>query len=282
MQMTLTRNKTPILLLALVTAVASFIWYNADAWYFLLGIVGAIFANSTGAGGGVVFIPAFTQAGLSEAQSVSTSFGIQCFGMVAGSLSWLWYRHQLAPPAKSEWHAFLPSLTIATVAAVAGIWTNYGLELAAPASLRLMFKTFSAVLGIGIILTVILGSRSTRFTRLQWVDGVMLALLAWLGGIITGWLSVSAGEFVAFYLIARRYNIAMAIAIAVVLTAITVWSVAPIHLGAGSPIAWEILVYAAPGAIVGGFVARFLATMLPPYGLKLFFGVWLLIIGFFG
>ena len=280
--MNLQPAQSAALVVTLACALGLFVWLDADAWYFLLGILGAVFANSTGAGGGVVFIPAFAQAGLSAAQSVSTSFGIQCFGMVAGSISWLLYRRGLPSSERAEWQAFVPALALSTVAAVVGIWTNYGLELSPPASLRAMFKLFSALLGAGIMLTVIFGGRRTLRFKLEFIDALVLLIVAWFGSIITGWLSVSAGEFVAFYLIARRYNIAMSIAIAVVLTAITVWSVAPIHLASTSPIAWHILVYAAPGAIVGGFFARFLAIWLPPYGLKLFFGFWLLMIGLFG
>ncbi|MEI8600615.1 hypothetical protein P4S55_05730 [Shewanella sp. PP-Sp27a-2] len=57
---------------------------------FFLGITGAIFANSTGAGGGggVIFIPVFSSLSFSESQSVATSFMIQCFGMTAGAISW--------------------------------------------------------------------------------------------------------------------------------------------------------------------------------------------------
>ena len=57
--------------------------------FFLLGIGGAVAANSTGAGGGIVFIPAFTSLGLNGLDALGTSIAIQCFGMTAGSISWL-------------------------------------------------------------------------------------------------------------------------------------------------------------------------------------------------
>ena len=56
--------------------------------YIFLGITGAIFANSTGAGGGVIFIPVFNSLNLTSEQSISTSFAIQCFGMTTGAVAW--------------------------------------------------------------------------------------------------------------------------------------------------------------------------------------------------
>ena len=62
----------------------------SDYGYFiLLGVVGAIVANSTGAGGGIIFIPFFTALGLGVNESLGTSIVIQCFGMTAGAISWL-------------------------------------------------------------------------------------------------------------------------------------------------------------------------------------------------
>ena len=64
--------------------------------FFPLGLIGAIAANSTGAGGGIVFIPAFTSLGIEGNNALGTSLAIQCFGMTAGSISWLLsiHRHQ--------------------------------------------------------------------------------------------------------------------------------------------------------------------------------------------
>ena len=63
------------------------------ALFSLLGVLGAIFANSTGAGGGVIFIPAFNELNFTEIQSIGTSFAIQCFGMTAGGLTW-WFHYK--------------------------------------------------------------------------------------------------------------------------------------------------------------------------------------------
>jgi hypothetical protein len=72
------------------------LFYQSHTWllikdysgFALLGVIGAIFANATGAGGGVVFVPFFNQLDFSVTTSVATSFAIQCCGMTAGAITW--------------------------------------------------------------------------------------------------------------------------------------------------------------------------------------------------
>ena len=59
---------------------------------------------------------------------------------------------------------------------------------------------------------------------------------------MTAWLSVGVGEFVAFYLILRRYDVTLAVAIAVVISAATVWSAAPQHFLIDPRAAWGVVV----------------------------------------
>ncbi|MDX5999093.1 hypothetical protein SIL85_19030 [Shewanella oneidensis] len=93
--------------------------------FVFLGITGAIFDNSTGAGGGVIFIPVFSSLDFTEAQSVSTSFMIQCFGMTADALSWSRY-YQLHHMDKT-WHGFVPSILLCACFSVLGLWSaSYG------------------------------------------------------------------------------------------------------------------------------------------------------------
>jgi uncharacterized membrane protein YfcA len=106
-------------------------------------------------------------------------------------------------------------------------------------------------------------------------------MIAVAGGAVTAWLSVGVGEFLAFFLIARRYDVTEAVAVAVVVSAVTVWSASPVHLFADdSATVWSVAVWAGPGAIVGALLARALALRLGALRLKRFFGLWLLIVGF--
>lgn len=271
-------NKRNFFLVAFLALSVGAVYFEALK-FALIGITGAVFANATGAGGGVVFIPLFTQLGFSEGQTVSTSFGIQCFGMTAGALTWSHFYLKHHRNFSDTWQSFLPIITLCAFFSIAGIWTNYALSLEAFASLHQIFKLFSIILGLCILVTVVSLNNKVVHHRLQTIDALVLIPIAFFGGLITGWLSVAVGEFVAFYLIFRRYDVTLSVASAVVITAFTVWSVAPIHLSTTSEINWQVLAFAGPGAAFGGVLAKTLVNSLSPKKLKLFFAAWLLIIG---
>lgn len=247
--------------------------------FILLGIVGAVFANSSGAGGGVVFIPVFSHLGFSEAQAISTSFGIQCFGMTAGAITWCVYYFGAKKLDRQTWQDFLPVVAIGSVFSIIGLWYNYAAQLAPPAALHEFFGVFSILLGLSILATIFLLRPGPSRLRLELQDVIILSGIAFGGGIITAWLSVGVGEIVAFYLILRRFNVTMAVAAAVVISAITVWSAAPQHFWLNSEANWQVLAFAGPGAVLGGILARNLVSHFSARRLKIFFGVWLLIIG---
>ena len=67
----------------------------SDLWFLPgVGVVGAIIANASGTGGGVVFVPVFNalrSAGewqLDPLRVTAVSMGIQAFGMSVGALRW--------------------------------------------------------------------------------------------------------------------------------------------------------------------------------------------------
>lgn len=247
--------------------------------FFCLGTIAAIFANSTGAGGGVVFIPMFHLLGFNEMETVSTSFGIQCFGMTAGAITWSYFYHKQEPPERQPWQSFTNIAVVASVFSALGIWTNYYLQLPPPAALKATFSVFSILLGISILTTIYMHRpRWARHSATPF-DMAVIVLITYIGGIITAWLSVGVGEIIAFYLIFRRYDVTMAVATGVVVTAATVWSAAPQHFIFNSDLNWQVLAFAGPGAVIGGVLARKLVGMLSARRLKIFFGVWVLLIG---
>ncbi len=260
-------------------AMAGPVKISADTTGFLgLGVLGAIFANSTGAGGGVVFIPAFAGLGFTETQAVATSFGIQCFGMTAGAMTWTYY-YRNEHHSSEHWQPFLPSVMLCTLLSAVGLWTVYGFNLNAPAAVGPMFGAFSLVLGGMILVTLLLKKGTQTRSRLEPIDIAALSLIALAGGAVTAWLSVGVGEFIAFYLILRRYNATLSVATAVVVSALTVWSAAPEQLLWGDQAVWQVVVFAGPGALIGALIARHLVLKLGAQKLKLFFGSWLLVIG---
>lgn len=246
--------------------------------FSLLGITGAIFANSTGAGGGVVFIPMFNQLGFSDVQAVATSFGIQCFGMTAGAFTW-WHHYRHDKIELHLWHSFTPIIALSGGLAIVGLWLVYAFNWSSPASLHQSFSLFSIVLGLAILVSVFFLRPGREHSSLEWYDAVMLAMIGLFGGILTAWLSVGVGELLAIYLILRRFDVTMAVAAAVVVSALVVWAAAFEHLWLNPNAYWQVLVFAGPGAVLGGVFAKTLVSWLSARKLKIFFASWVLIVG---
>ena len=268
-------------IIALVLVPLSFDELSGYFSFAFLGLIGAIFANSTGAGGGVVFIPMFNQLGFTPDQAVATSFGIQSFGMTAGAITWfIHYRKHTFD--LNLWSPFIPIIMITSLFSITGIWLIYGLGQGIPGSLNLVFSIFSVVLGLAILLTVYFSGRAKEHSRLSWYDIVVIVGIGLFGGVITAWLSVGVGELLATYLILRRFDITMAIASAVIVSAITVWFAIPQHTFVNPVIYWQVVIFAGPAAVIGGIFARTLVTWLSARKLKIFFGCWVLIMGLSG
>lgn len=249
--------------------------------FSILGVIGAIFANSTGAGGGVIFIPMFNHLNFTEAQAVATSFAIQSFGMTAGGLTW-YLHYKRGKTDLRLWQGFKRIISVTLVFSVIGLWSVYGGGISSPATLHYSFSWFSLILGLFIIATVYFAKPHRERSQLYFFDYFFLAFIGLFGGAITAWLSVGVGELLAIYLIVRRFDISMAIAAAVIVSALSVWSVMFHHVVSAPEIVWLVVIFAGPSAILGGIFAKTLVTHLSATRLKLFFSSWLLVIGFFG
>jgi uncharacterized membrane protein YfcA len=256
----------------------------SDYWYFFfLGIFGAVVANSTGAGGGIVFIPFFTALGLADNETLGTSILIQCFGMTAGAISWL----TISIIAKANSHhlnqLIMQLLMICGGSSVVGVLTGQYLIVPSDASLMIdVFRVFSIVFGI-ILLFITLNSHKHRHTQfdLLRVDITLLIITSFVGGLITAWISVGIGEIVALVLILRRYPTMVAISMGVAVTAISVLSAAYYHVSVIDSVNWSIILFAVPGAIFGGTLAYLLSERLGPMRLKMFFALWIVLTGIF-
>lgn len=281
--------------------------------FVLLGVVGAIFANATGAGGGVIFVPIFNQLNLASTEIVATSFAIQCFGMVAGSIAWRdhYLKSKYANTHSHSIWAVLPKLLLLTVPyAIAGIWTVQYSPLhtwisSAEDSLHWVFGSFSIFLACAIFASLSRLKAKEHAQKITTFDCIALAVTAYIGGLITAWLSVGVGELVAVYLILRRYSVTLSIAVAVMLSALSVWGgvlyyiVSDVVSGAffdvlvlrdahhslfdvftgNSMIIYPIACFAGIGAIIGGSVAKYIVLWLNPYQVKVFFAGWVMLMG---
>lgn len=250
-----------------------------------LGLAGALVANSTGVGGGVVFIPAFAflrETGtvpISPAAAVGISFAIQCFGMTSGSLTWL---NQLFRDRVSRRHKAWRHLVGQILLPVLGIGlpslllTQYALRVDSQFAF-LLFKLFSIALGAALLLQLAImrygGPDRLRLNTLDWIS---LCLIGLVGGVATALFSVGTGELLALYLFIRRMPVDVAVSSAVIASALSVWTGLSFHIQAGH-ILWEILIYAAPAVVLGGYLARQVAHALGAVRLKLATGSWIIL-----
>ncbi|WP_041713909.1 sulfite exporter TauE/SafE family protein [Paraglaciecola sp. T6c] len=291
--------------------------FTQHAAFALLGVMGAVFANATGAGGGVVFVPFFNQMGFSPVATVATSFAIQCFGMTAGAMTW-WRFHvaqsgddvqtieyfdetsgQLCGESNThdkratetlhitQWQSLYPVLLLSIPASIVGLLIaqfnpNWFGVLAQGDKLHIGFGVFSILLAISMFLMVTMAGRSTLKLRLRPLDSILLPIICICGGVITAYLSIGVGELVAVYLIMRGFNVTFSIACAVILSAVTVWSGVVHHVLMTHAIYWPVVLFAGPGAVVGGILAKRLVLHFSPTHLKLFFASWILVLGVSG
>lgn len=284
-----------VVALAVLLAAYVFVWQiahltsaqMATLWPFTgLGTAGALIANSTGVGGGAVFVPAFSllrETGgfaLSHNDVVGLSFAIQCFGMSVGSLTWL--NRMARDRQKSSEPGLLPPVMFEILGLTlvfslpAMLITQWTLPIE-PSFGFLAFKIFSITLGILLIgQTLFIEKPETSPQHLSQLDRAGLIITAISGGMATAWFSVGIGELLALYLFLRHYDMLVCAASAVFCTAISVLVGVIYHLVQGQ-VMFEVLVFAAPGVMLGGFLARRLAYWLGPLRLKLFAAIWIVL-----
>ena len=94
-------------------------------------------------------------------------------------------------------------------------------------------------------------------------------------------LSVGVGEILAVILLLRGFSVMFSVAAGVMVSACTVLAGVPFFIY-HQLISFDVLIYAAPGALIGGLVARHIAQALGAKKLKLFLGGWILLVGLIG
>ncbi|MFT6242666.1 MAG: putative membrane protein YfcA [Akkermansiaceae bacterium] len=256
---------------------ALFLRVGSHWHFFLIGILAATVANSTGAGGGIVFLPVFTVLGLTVTESLATSFAIQCFGMTAGALTWLLHLKRDAV-CDAQTSGFLRIFLVSACGSLLGLRLAQEFLPDPGVKIEWFFSFFSLAVGLLIlrrtfVLGTVNGGRDREASSRE-LAGV--AVTTFIGGAITAWLSVGVGEILAIHLLALRYRVNVAVAAAVCVTSITVITAVPYYL-TEQAIVKEVLVFAAPGALIGGTLAKRFAILLGAKRLKLGMAGWIIL-----
>ena len=250
-------------------------------YFFFLGLCGAVVANSTGAGGGIIFIPFFNALGIGNTEALGTSILIQCFGMTAGAVSWFTTSHIVRTNSMHLNRLIADLVLLCGSFSIAGVLTGQYLFVIEDQHLMVStFKVFSVVFGI-ILLGIIFLKRKQTHTHFDLVvlDRYLLASACFIGGVITSWISVGIGEIVALVLILRHYPTMVAITIGVAMSSVSVLTAAWKHVAILNSPEYGVLLFAIPGAMIGGTFAYLLSEWLGPVRLKVFFSIWIILTG---
>ncbi len=291
----MSRRDSTFLLVAItsyfIIAGAMFFQINGSQWileklasfghFFLLGLGGAIVANSTGAGGGIVFIPAFSSLGLSSSEALSTSILIQCFGMTAGTLSWFVSFRGRQPIFRRYRKFLVTSILAAGTPSVAGaitsqIWFRSEITI----SMLTVFSILSVLFGLTLLLSNLYsGPKAFPKTEMGPSDYMLMIPICFVGGVITSVISIGVGEILLILLFLRKYPLHVSIFVAVCVSAITVIACAPYQIMVEQSVVWSIVAFAAPAAVVGGILGRYFALFLGASKVKIFCAIWILFTG---
>ncbi len=250
--------------------------------FFALGLAGALVANSTGAGGGVIFIPFFSAIGFTSSEAVGTSMAIQCFGMTAGSVAWL-NNIQRHPESVACKLPVIRKLLLATgPPTIVGVLLGQYVLPQPEIEVTEIFRWFSIVFGIILFAYTWLNRKliveETHEVHLR--KCILLAVTALVGGVVTSWISVGVGEILALLLFFLGFSPALAVAIGVYSSSLSVLTGVVFHIF-GHNISIEVLLFAGQAALIGGYLARHITHRLGGYYLKLFFALWIFISGVF-
>ncbi len=248
--------------------------------FFFLGLGGAIVANATGAGGGIVFIPAFSSLGLSQSEMLSTSILIQCFGMTAGSISWLFSLKQRTAIFRRYRLFLVKAIGSAGLASIAGALASQLWLRSEVLDMLQIFSVLTIFFGL-ILLYSNLNPTEQNFPKaaLTQVDYALIIPICFVGGVITSIISIGVGEILLILLFLRKYPLHIAIFVAVCVSAITVIACAPYQIIVEKAVVWDIVAFAAPAAILGGVAGRYFALLLGASRIKIFCAVWILVTG---
>ncbi len=209
-----------------------------------IAFVAAAFANATAVGGGFLFVPLFIYVyALTPIIALKLSLATQAFGMTSGSLGW------------SRKYIDGRGFIVGGLASLVGMYLGtYEWQIASE-NIKPVFGWVSMVIFTAIMLEIYFGkgSQETGIKTLKDLRLPGFVVATFFGGILTAWTAIGVGEVVALYLL-FIYKIRMDISIGTGVAVLAVDSIAGLifhsDLG-GIPV--DLLVFTAPGVVLGGF-----------------------------
>jgi uncharacterized protein len=242
-------------------------------WLLMVGMGGALIANATGVGGGIVFIPAFGYIGLPESTIVGSSLLIQSFGMTIGALTFLNLRTRRKSDVKDI--DYVKILAFAVPATCVGIWAATDLGFSPNLPLQGLFRILSLGLLPFLVFTSIKGHKARGSFTLRPDDLLAMVGIGLAGGCFVGWTSIGVGELLVVYLMLRGMRSFDSVGLAVCTTAISVVAY-QLTLHEALSVNYDFALTVAIGAIFGGIAAPYLVSKTNDTLMKWICGFWIL------
>ena len=234
-------------------------------WMFIpLGFCGAILGNISAVGGGIVFIPAIIFLfQLPAVTALKIALASQSWGMTSGAVGWMQKRVVPLRALKLTVPGLLLGSTVSSL-------------VIHPSALlvKLLFGPVSILLGV---LTIVLSKRAAKANASSVIPAnaaLPLVAIAFIGGLITGWIAIGEGELVAALLMLfYGVNVAACIGLGVVLLSINSIFLTLLHQFFLGGIPWEIAAFTGLGCVFGARLAPYLSRRSNPIVLKTIFAI---------
>ncbi len=227
----------------------------------LIGVAGATIGNLTAIGGGLVFVP--TMIFLYNADPVSAlklAFVTQAIGMTSGASGWL--SRGEVPLRLLKWT--VPPLILGALVSSFVYRPN-------PMLVKELFGPVTITAGLLTLCTL---DRKGGLPDLPRGANVWVALVALLGGVVTGWVAIGEGEIVAaFCMLAFDLNANGALGLGVVLLSINSVMLALLHSFVFGGVPWHWAIFTMLGVLWGGRLGPFVAQWFSMHTAKKFFAV---------
>ena len=159
----------------------------------LLGIIGATVANTTPAAAGIVYFPILTSLKISPTTAVQFSLLIQAYGMSLGTYKWFLLDKRLF-----LWNA----LPVCLVGGLLGIGVSMLIfPITNPHMLSLVFNGIAFLFTQIIFFSILFRHQYPRLElKLDRKTLIILALCAFSGGLISGWIGFGIDTLFYFLL----------------------------------------------------------------------------------
>ena len=227
---------------------------------FIVGLVGATIGNATAVGGGIVFVPVMLFVyQLPAVTALKLALASQSFGMTSGAIGWA-TRGVVKPKI----------LKVATVALLLG--STISSLVIKPNAILIKGLFGPASIFIGVVTLLMLNRHGDHEDLPSNGAYFWLALMAFIGGMLTGWVAIGEGEVIAaFLMIVYGLRAERGIGLGVILLSINSIYLTLIHQFFLGGIPWELAMFTGFGCVFGGRLGPYLSQWVGPRRLKIGF-----------